>query len=241
MVGGSADYAPARAGAERGRGSRYDWRIRCHRGRLCPLAALAAPLVTRYRRTSSGLAIMPTFFATPSKFRAWLRKHAARETELIVGFYKRGTGLPSMTWQESVDEALCFGWIDGVRTGIDERSYKIRFSPRRRRSTWSAINIERVRALQSEGRMTRAGLEAFARRDEAKSRTYAYEQVKHAAFGPAQVAEFRRHKKAWRFHAAQPPSYRHMIAWYVTSAKRPETRQARLAKVIAAAENGRRL
>jgi uncharacterized protein YdeI (YjbR/CyaY-like superfamily) len=139
---------------------------------------------------------------------------AAIEDELLVGFYERGTGLPSMTSQESVDEALCFGWIDGVRTRIDEHAYKIRFSPRRRNSNWSAINIERVRALQSEGRMTRAGLEAFARRSEDKSRTYAYDQVKRAEFGPAQEAEFRRHKKAWTFHATQSSSYRHRLAWW---------------------------
>ena len=184
---------------------------------------------------------MPRFFETPAKFRAWLRKHGASEKELIVGFYKRGTGLPSMTWQESVDEALCMGWIDGIRTRIDDQSYKIRFSPRRPTSMWSAINIERVRVLQGEGRMTRAGLDVFARRSEEKSRTYAYEQAKRAEFEPALESKFRKHKKAWKFFQAQAPSYRHMAAWYVTSAKRPETRQTRLAKVIALSQNGVRL
>lgn len=181
---------------------------------------------------------MPKFFETPAKFRAWLQKHGASEKELIVGFYKRDTGLSSMTWQESVDEALCVGWIDGVRTRIDDRSYKIRFSPRRPTSMWSAINIERVRVLQGAGRMTRAGLDAFARRSEEKSRQYAYEQVRRAEFESAQEAEFRKHRKAWKYFQAQAPSYRHMVAWYVISAKRPETRQARLAKVIEVSENG---
>lgn len=184
---------------------------------------------------------MPTFFATPARFRAWLKKHAASESELIVGFHKRESGLPSMTWQESVDEALCVGWIDGVRTRIDHQSYKIRFSPRRTTSTWSAINIERVGVLQAQGRMTRAGLDAFARRSEEKSRTYAYEQVKRAEFGPEQEAVFRKNRKAWTFFQAQAPSYRHMAAWYVMSAKRPETRQARLARVIEVSAQGLRL
>jgi len=184
---------------------------------------------------------MPTFFETPARFRAWLKARAHSESALIVGFHKRGTGLPSMTWQESVDEALCVGWIDGVRTRIDDLSYKIRFSPRRSTSIWSAINIERVRVLQAEGRMTQAGLEAFARRSEEKSAIYAYEQAKRAELEAAQEAQFRQHKKAWAFFAAQAPSYRHRAAWYVISAKRPQTRQVRLAKLIEVSEDGRRL
>ena len=146
-----------------------------------------------------------------------------------------------MTWSESVDEALCFGWIDGVRTRIDDDSYKIRFSPRKPTSVWSAINVEKVRALQVDGRMTRAGLDAFARRNEEKSRTYSDEQAKRAELGAAQVAEFKRNRKAWRFFEAQPPSYRHMAAWYVISAKRPETRHARLTRIIEASASGVRI
>jgi len=183
----------------------------------------------------------PIFFETPAKFRAWLRRHAATASELVVGFYKRDSGLRSITWEESVDEALCFGWIDGVRTRIDDRSYRIRFTPRRPTSAWSAINMRKVRLLQEQGRMTQAGLDAFARRNDAKSRIYAYEQVRRAELEPAQQAQFRRNRKAWAFFAAQAPNYRHRFAWYVTSAKRPETRQARLAKLIEASARGVRL
>jgi uncharacterized protein YdeI (YjbR/CyaY-like superfamily) len=146
-----------------------------------------------------------------------------------------------MTWSESVDEALCFGWIDGVRTRIDEHSYKIRFSPRKPRSIWSAINVEKVRVLQAAGRMTKAGLDAFARRSEDRSRAYSYEQAKQAVLEPAQEAEFKKNRKAWKFFEAQPPSYRRMAAWYVVSAKRPETRQTRLTKVIQGSADGVRI
>jgi uncharacterized protein YdeI (YjbR/CyaY-like superfamily) len=184
---------------------------------------------------------MPTFFKTPAEFRAWLARHGAIELELVVGFYKRKSGRPSMTWSESVDEALCFGWIDGVRARIDENSYKIRFSPRKPTSIWSAINVEKVRVLQAAGRMTKAGLDAFARRSEDRSRAYSYEQAKRAVLEPVQETEFKKNKKAWKFFEAQPPSYRRMAAWYVVSAKRPETRQTRLTKVIHASANGVRI
>jgi uncharacterized protein YdeI (YjbR/CyaY-like superfamily) len=184
---------------------------------------------------------MAIFFKTPAKFRTWLARHGARESELIVGFYKLGSGRQSMTWSESVDEALCFGWIDGVRNRIDEHSYKIRFSPRKPTSIWSAINIEKVRVLQAAGRMTKAGLDAFARRSEDKSRAYSYEQAKRAVLKPAQEAEFRKNKKAWKFYEAQPPNYRRMTAWYVISAKRPETRQTRLTRIIQASASGVRI
>ena len=184
---------------------------------------------------------MLTFFKTPAEFRAWLARHGAVESELVVGFYKRESGRPSMTWSESVDEALCFGWIDGVRTRIDEHSYKIRFSPRKPTSIWSAVNVEKVRVLQAAGRMTKAGLDAFARRSEERSRAYSYEQTKRAVLEPAQEAKFKKNKKAWKFFEAQPPSYRRMAAWYVVSAKRPETRQTRLTKVIEASANGVRI
>ncbi|HEY1091343.1 MAG TPA: YdeI/OmpD-associated family protein [Burkholderiaceae bacterium] len=184
---------------------------------------------------------MPTFFATPKDFRAWLAKHAANETELIVGFYKRDSGHASITWPESVDEVLCFGWIDGVRTRIDELSYKIRFTPRKSTSTWSAINIARVEVLTAEGRMQPAGLAAFEHRREAKSKIYAYEQAARAELDPQDEALFRKNKKAWKFFAAQPPGYRHQMVWRVISAKRAETRAARLAKLIEASENGMRL
>ncbi|MCU0895446.1 MAG: YdeI/OmpD-associated family protein [Rhodospirillales bacterium] len=184
---------------------------------------------------------MPRFFASAAEFRRWLSEHGATASELVVGFHKRGSGRPSLTWSESVDEALCFGWIDGVRTRIDEHSYKIRFSRRRPGSIWSEINSGKVKRLQAAGRMTPAGLEAYARRDERKTRRYSYEQARRAEFEPAQLAEFRKHGKAWEFFEAQPPSYRHMAAWFVVSAKRPQTRQARLAKVIEASASGQRI
>jgi len=184
---------------------------------------------------------MPTFFETAAEFSAWLAKHAVTESELIVGFYKRGTGRPCMTWPESVDEALCFGWIDGVRKNIDEQSYQIRFTPRKPTSTWSAINIERVKVLQSEGRMKEAGLKAYSHRREAKSKIYAYEQADAAALEPKEEAQFRRNQPAWKFFQAQPPSYRHLVIWRIVSAKRAETRQARLAKLIEASQNEQRL
>ncbi len=184
---------------------------------------------------------MPTYFATPAAFAAWLAKNAATHNELIVGFYKRGSGLPSMTWQESVDEALCVGWIDGVRTNVDHQSYKIRFTPRKPTSTWSKINIERVRILTADGRMQEAGLKAFAQRVAAKSVIYSYEQAERAALTPAQETLFRKNKKAWKFFEAQPPGYRHQMIWRVISAKRPETQVARLDKLIEASSASLRL
>ena len=183
----------------------------------------------------------PIFFKTAAKFGAWLAKHGAIESEVLVGFSKQGSGLPSLTWPESVDEALCFGWIDGVRKGIDEHSYHIRFTPRKPASTWSAINIEKVRVLQRQGRMREAGLEAFAHRREAKSRIYSYEQSESATLEPPEEARFRQNQTAWTFFEAQPPGYRHLALWRIVSAKRAETRQARLAKLIEASEQGRRL
>jgi uncharacterized protein YdeI (YjbR/CyaY-like superfamily) len=185
--------------------------------------------------------LKPVFFETAAAFGCWLRKHAASESELIVGFYKRGTGLPSMTWPESVDEALCHGWIDGVRSRIDDESYKIRFTPRRPGSIWSAINIERVGVLRDEGRMTEPGLQAFALRKEAKSRIYSYEQAAEATLTADELALFRRNKVAWRFFEAQPPGYRRLSVWRVVSAKRAETRRSRLAKLIEASASGIRL
>jgi 3-methyladenine DNA glycosylase AlkD/uncharacterized protein YdeI (YjbR/CyaY-like superfamily) len=182
----------------------------------------------------------PTFFPTPAGFRAWLTRHAASSTELIVGFYKSGSGKPSLSWSESVDEALCFGWIDGVRKRIDDESYQIRFAPRKPGSTWSAINIDKAEALITAGRMKPAGLEAFARRSEAKSRTYSYEQSM-ARLGPADEAAFKKKKAAWTFLQDQAPSYRKMVVWWVVSAKQEATRQTRLAKLIEASKERRRL
>lgn len=183
----------------------------------------------------------PRHFATPAAFRAWLEKHAADENELLVGFHKVDSGKPSMTWSESVDEALCFGWIDGVRKRIDDAAYSIRFTPRKAGSIWSAINIAKVEKLRAEGRMTPAGEAAFARRTGDKSVVYAYEQAAAAELSPAEVRAFKRDKAAWAYWDTCPPGYRKTLLHWVTGAKRAETRAARLATLVAACRDGKRL
>lgn len=189
----------------------------------------------------SSEAAEPIFFAAPNEFRAWLEKNHLFEDELWVGYHRKATGRPSMTWPESVDEALCFGWIDGIRKTVDESSYKIRFTPRRKTSVWSLVNLARVGELTAEGRMRPAGLKAFAERKEAKSGIYMYEQRKNAALDAATEKEFRKNKKAWEFFAAQPPGYRKLAAWYVISAKQEATRRKRLQRLIEDSEAGRRV
>ena len=184
---------------------------------------------------------MAKYFSTPAAFCSWLKKNSAQATELIVGFHKKGSGTLSITWQEAVDEALCVGWIDGVRKRIDDSAYQIRFSPRKPTSTWSAINIDRVAVLAGEGRMQPAGLAAFARRSEAKSRTYSYEQASHATLTTADEARFRKNKTAWAYFEAQPPGYRKLVIWRIISAKQEATRQRRLQQLMEASQECRRL
>ena len=184
---------------------------------------------------------MATFLAKADDFAAWLEKHGAHHTEFVVGYYKRGSKRPSMTWAESVDAALCFGWIDGVRKRIDEHSYQIRFTPRKPTSIWSRINIDRAGALKQEGRMRAAGLKAYSHRREDKSRIYSYEQQKSAKLDRADELRFKKAKAAWKFLEAQPPSYRQLVIWRIVSAKRPETRERRLAELIKASQEQRRL
>ena len=183
----------------------------------------------------------PTFFAEPAQFRAWLSKHHASAPELLVGFYKRDSGKPSITWPESVDQALCFGWIDGVRRRVDDLSYTIRFTPRRKGSIWSSINIKRVAELQALGHMHEAGLSAFAKRSEEKSRIYSYEQRFQAKLEPGQEKKFRANKKAWAFFQAQAPWYRRTATHYIVSAAREETRAKRLQRIIDDSAKGRRI
>jgi len=180
----------------------------------------------------------PLFFATPAAFRAWLAAHHASASELWVGFHKRGSGLPSLTWPESVDEALCFGWIDGVRRSVDATSYAIRFTPRRAKSTWSAINIARLSELAAAGRVEPAGAAAFARRSEAKSAVYSYEQRQAARLSAAEEKAFRAERAAWRDFERRPPWYRRTATHWVTSAKRAETRSRRLARLVACSRAG---
>ena len=149
-----------------------------------------------------------------------------------MGFYKIGSGKPSITWPEAVDGALCFGWIDGVRRSLDEISYVIRFTPRRSRSIWSAVNIRRVSELTKLGLMRPAGVQAFERRTGDRSEIYAYEQRMGATLSPAYKKKFRAHKKAWKFFQSQPPWYRRTASWRVISAKKEETRLKRLAQLI---------
>lgn len=183
----------------------------------------------------------PIFFATPRDLQRWFTRNHDREVELWVAYYRKDSGRPSITWPESVDEALCFGWIDGIRKRIDEISYKVRFTPRRSKSTWSAINIARGEALIRAKRMHPAGHAAFARRDENNSRRYSFENLAAAKLSRADEREFRRHARAWKFFKAQPPSYRRMASWFVITAKRPETRRKRLARLIDQSADGLRL
>jgi uncharacterized protein YdeI (YjbR/CyaY-like superfamily) len=178
------------------------------------------------------------FFATPADFRAWLDLHHARDQELSVGFYKKDSGKPSITWPESVDAALCYGWIDGVRNSIDESSYRIRFTPRKPTSTWSAINVKRVAELTKLGLMRPAGIKAFEARKGEKTGIYAYEQRKRAKLPRAYETQFRANKKAWEFFQAQPPWYRRTTTYRVISAKQEETRLRRLAQLIKDSELG---
>jgi uncharacterized protein YdeI (YjbR/CyaY-like superfamily) len=182
----------------------------------------------------------PIFFASPAAFRRWLERNHSIESELLVGFYKKGSGKPSMTWPESVDQALCFGWIDGVRKRIDEVSYTIRFTPRRRTSIWSAINIRRAGELKKLGLMRPAGLAAFEARRDGKSAVYSYENPPRT-LDRAGERRFRANRKAWTFFNEQAPSYRRVALAWVTSAKRPETRERRLGTLIDDSANGRRL
>lgn len=181
-----------------------------------------------------------TFFASPHEFRNWLKKHHAKNTELLVGFYSKGSGLGGITYAEALDEALCFGWIDGVRRNVDEVSYSIRFTPRKTGSIWSLINVKHVERLLAAKRMANAGIKAFDARKAHKTGIYSFEQKKHA-LEPAQEKTFRANKKAWAFWEAQPPGYKRVSTHWVTSAKQEETRARRLAQLIADSAAGHRL
>jgi uncharacterized protein YdeI (YjbR/CyaY-like superfamily) len=188
-------------------------------------------------RKKTDLAISPIFFPAPLDWRAWLEEHHTTHDELWVGFHKRDSGKPSITWPEAVDGALCFGWIDGVRKSLGETSYMIRFTPRRARSIWSAVNIRRVAELTGNGLMRPTGVEAFGRRTGNRSEIYAYEQRKGAKLTRVYEKKFRENKNAWKFFQAQPPWYKRTASWWVISAKREETRLKRLAHLIEESES----
>jgi uncharacterized protein YdeI (YjbR/CyaY-like superfamily) len=181
----------------------------------------------------------PTFFATPEAWRAWLEEHHESESELLVGFYRKGSGRASITWPESVDQALCFGWIDGVRRSIDDSSYSIRFTPRKQRSTWSLANVRRVGELSELGLMRPAGVAAFERRSADRTGIYSHERQRAAAFEPEQERAFKADERAWSWFQAQAPTYRRQATHWVISAKKPETRRRRLEELIADSAAGR--
>ena len=179
------------------------------------------------------------FFPTPQHFRDWLEAHHADRKELLVGFHKKGSGRASITWPESVDEALCFGWIDGVRRSLGETSYTIRFTPRKPTSTWSAVNVARVAVLTKARRMRPAGQRAFAARRPERTGIYAFERTEAARLSPEHEKRLRANRQAAAFFDAQPPWYRRTAAHWVVSAKRPETREKRLAQLLASSAQGR--
>jgi len=179
------------------------------------------------------------YFATPAAFRSWLEKNSATKTELWVGYHRRRTGTPSITWPESVDEALCFGWIDGIRKTVDEDRYMIRFTPRKPKSNWSTVNIKRVAELTKLGLMKEAGLKVFNER-EAK-REYSYEQTRATELAPEYAKEFRTNRKAWTFFEAQAPSYQRTLKFWVMNARKEETQRARLKKLIDTSAAGKRV
>jgi uncharacterized protein YdeI (YjbR/CyaY-like superfamily) len=183
----------------------------------------------------------PVFFENAEDFRTWLAAHAHEAKELLVGFHKVAMGKPCMSWSESVDQALCYGWIDGVRKRVDDATYTIRFTPRKAGSIWSAVNIDKVAKLRAQGLMTPAGEAAFAQRSEDRSRVYSHERETPAELSPEDLARFQRHKAAWAFFEACPPGARKRMLHVVTSAKKAETRAARLDRLIAACAEGRRL
>ncbi len=181
----------------------------------------------------------PTFFPRPADFRAWLKRHHQDARELLVGFCTKASGRPSITYPEALDEALCFGWIDGVRRTVDRDSYAIRFTPRKPNSFWSAVNTRHAQRLIQAGRMHASGLAAFKARDKDRTAEYAFERERR--FGRRELKQIKARPRAWAFFDALPPGYKRVSIWYVISAKREDTRAKRLALLIACSAKGRRL
>jgi uncharacterized protein YdeI (YjbR/CyaY-like superfamily) len=181
------------------------------------------------------------FFSSPDEFREWLGANHDSADELWVGFHKRATGKPSLTWPQSVDQALCFGWIDGLRKSIDDQSYVIRFTPRRPGSNWSLVNIRRAEELIRTGRMQSAGLRAFEAREARKSGVYSFEQRQAARFDRNSEARFKSNTSAWKFFESQPPGYRRLMTFWIMSGKQEATRARRLDALVAESAAGRRV
>ena len=182
-----------------------------------------------------------THFDEPEAFRAWLSRHHSERDELWVGFWKKSTGRSSITWSESVDEALCFGWIDGIRKRVDDEAYTIRFTPRRPRSTWSLRNMQRYQALEAEGRIEPAGAEAYRRRTEVNSGVYSFEQQVPAALSDDYAARLQADAAAWADWQSRPPGYRKQVSHWIMSAKRESTRERRLKSLIEDCAAGRKV
>ncbi|MDX2304078.1 MAG: YdeI/OmpD-associated family protein [Microscillaceae bacterium] len=180
------------------------------------------------------------FFPTPADFRAWLEQNHDKETELWVGFYKKGSEKPSITWPESVDQALCFGWIDGIRKSIDTESYKIRFTPRKPNSIWSAVNLKKMDELMAQGLVMPAGMAIYEKRNLKKQEIYSFEQ-ENIELGETYQSQFKENAKAWKLFQAMPPSYRKTAIWWVISAKQESTRLKRLAILMECSEAGNKI
>jgi uncharacterized protein YdeI (YjbR/CyaY-like superfamily) len=180
------------------------------------------------------------FFKSSAEFRRWLSLHHGTERELLVGFYKKASGLPGISYKEAVDEALCFGWIDGIKKRVDEHRYTHRFTPRKAGSTWSLVNTNRVNELIAQKRMAQPGLDAFERRDPKKTGIYSFER-QASVFDAALERRFKRHTAAWTFFHAQPPGYQKLMRFYVMSAKQQATRERRLALLVESSAKGQRI
>jgi uncharacterized protein YdeI (YjbR/CyaY-like superfamily) len=183
----------------------------------------------------------PTYFARAADFRAWLADNHDKAPELLVGLHKKGAGRATMTYSEAVDEALCFGWIDGVRRTVDEERWTIRFTPRKPKSIWSQINLRRIEVLMERGHVMPPGKKAYETRDPAKQNLYSFEQKTVRDFTPEEEKRFRANAKAWAYFEAQPPGYRRVARFWVVSAKKEETQASRLDRLIADSANGKRL
>jgi len=183
----------------------------------------------------------PVFFADAPALRRWLERNQARADELVVGFLKKASGRRSLTYAEALDEALCFGWIDGVRRSLDADRWCQRFTPRKAKSVWSRVNVRKAEALKKAGRMARAGLTAFDARDAGRTGLYSFEQRRQVRFDRASLETFRGRARAWAFFRAQPPGYRRVATFWVMSARKPEARARRLERLVADSAAGRRL
>lgn len=205
-------------------------------GRTCPTGKQLILSAKRRRTMNTDADEKPRFFSCADEFRRWLESNHHRDTVLWVGYHKVGSGRPSMTWNESVDQALCFGWIDGKRKSVDETSYKIRFTPRRRNSIWSDKNIRRMEELIQNGCVHPSGMVAYQRRSDSRSGTYSYEQPE-VRLSPDQLDALKADKSGWRYFQSLPDSARRASIWWVVSAKRPETRARRFEKLLDCCRN----